>query len=85
LQSIKQVVGKYPNLFPKQERGDGEQAQNFYSKWGWIATIDNLANHDKTKWDYFLDLSMTELFNVVSYHIEHTDQIKKENGRNRLH
>ena len=85
MQSIKQIIGQYPKLFPEQIGGDGEPVENFNTKWGWVATIDNLAGHDKTKWDYFFNLGLKEFLNVVSYHIDHTEEIKRQNAGTRLH
>ena len=38
-----------------------------------------MANHDKTKWDYFMDMPIIQFLNLISYHMDLTgyEQRKK--------
>jgi hypothetical protein len=79
LPNIKQLIERYPNLFPQSTKGIGEETQGneFAKKWGWVATIDNLSNNDKTKWDYFLNLPIIQFLNLLSYHIDHSEEVRR--------
>lgn len=85
--NLQQIIGRYKNLFPQSVEGVGEETSGneFIKKWGWVATIDNLANNDKTKWDYFFKLPIIQFLNLLSYHIDHSEEIKRQaNEKSRL-
>ena len=69
MQLFREIISGYPNLF----NGEGGEAKPFYKKWGWIATINNLAGGDKTKWDYFYSMGVLEFLNLVTFQLDEAD------------
>jgi hypothetical protein len=43
-----------------------------------VYTIDNLANNDRTKWDYFLEMNLIEFLNTLAYNKDKQDYIEDE-------
>ena len=86
MQVLSDVNRQYHNLFG----GDGEAntesgGTTFYEKWGWIATINDITNNDRTKWDYFFKMNVIEFLNTVSFYKdknEHEKQIIERAKRN---
>lgn len=79
MSGLEQLIAGYPKLFPRDSGTTGVEPDPFIIKWGWIYTVDNMANHDKTKWDYFMDMPIIQFLNLISYHMDLTgyEQRKK--------
>ena len=80
MQILRGIVSSYPNLFnisSEPTEGDGGATQSgFSSKWGWIATINNLSNNDRKAWDFFGNMNVTEFLNTVVFYKEHAENEK---------
>lgn len=65
------VTRNYPSIF---RAGSGEPEEDGRRKERpaitWLKTVDAIANNDRTKWDYFLNMSLIEFLNAVSFHNE---------------
>ena len=65
------VTRNYPSIF---RSGSGEPEEDGRRKERpaitWLKTVDGIANQDRTKWDYFLNMSLIEFLNAVSFHNE---------------
>ena len=65
------VTRNYPSIF---RTGSGEPEEDGRRKERpaitWLKTVDGIANNDRTKWDYFLNMSLIEFLNAVSFHNE---------------
>ena len=65
------VTRNYPSIF---RAGSGEPEEDGRRKERpaitWLKTVDGIANNDRTKWDYFLNMSLIEFLNAVSFHNE---------------
>lgn len=47
-------------------------------------TLDNLSNHDRTKWGFFYDMNIIEFLNSISFYRDKQEweyQRDKLNGR----
>jgi hypothetical protein len=68
LRVLQDINRQYSNLF---DSGGGEGSEgsggSFRDKWGWIATINDMSNNDRQKWDYYFNLNVIELLNTVSF------------------
>jgi hypothetical protein len=72
LQVLSGINRSYPVLFgiridESSEDGSGE-VSDFYSKWGWVAIINDMSNNDATKWNYFFKMNVTEFLNTVVFY-----------------
>ncbi len=82
---LQDVNRQYANLYGGT---DGEPTQGseatFHGKWGWIATINDMANNDRTKWDYFFKMNVIEFLNTTSFYKDkgEDDKRKIENYKN---
>jgi hypothetical protein len=74
LQGLTRIIYSYKNLFGG---GSGSDSKGFESKWGYIVTIDNLANRDATKWEYFFKMNVIEFLNLICYQIDREDNERK--------
>ena len=65
------VTRNYPSIF---RAGSGEPEEDGRRKERpaitWLKTVDGIANNDRTKWDYFLNMTLIEFLNAVSFHNE---------------
>ena len=65
------ITRNYPSIF---KAGSGEVEEDGRRKErpaiAWLRTIDGIAKQDRTKWDYFLNMSLIEFLNAVSFHNE---------------
>ena len=87
LQSYRGFVSKYRGLFGKSnERSEGvdtersserTEQQKHLDYWSWYVTLDNLSGKDRTKWDYFLNLPIIQFLNLLSYHIDHSEEVRR--------
>jgi hypothetical protein len=46
----------------------GKESDWFVKRWNWIATINQIANDDRTKWEFFLEMKLIEFLNTVSFY-----------------
>ena len=72
MQVLQGISRQYPNLFgggSEQSNGESEAniGQTFETKWGWIVAINNLANNDRGKWDYYFDMNIIEFLNTLVF------------------
>lgn len=77
LQTFREINTKYPRLFGKgdesDEQGDasnGKRKKTFLEHWGWFVTINNMANNDRQKWDYFFEMNIINFLNSVCFYID---------------
>lgn len=74
LGTLSAVVDRYPRLF---EAGDEQLDEVEVSPFSWLELIDRMANRDRTKWEFFLDMSLIEFFNAVAYYKAQTQERNK--------
>jgi hypothetical protein len=84
LQILRGIAAKYPNLFGiGSEPGDGEhegvdgEIQTFRTKWGWIASINDICKDDRTKWDYFFKMNVIEFLNTMTFYKDKSENDKE--------
>ena len=86
------LTRSYPRLFKRDEPEDDEGSEQdnragFVAHWGWYHTLDSLSNHDRTKWDYFLDMNVIAFLNYIAYekdkqnHIAEQTRLAERNAR----
>ena len=78
MQALKGLNERFGGLFTQRaeedDEGDGEaeegdrQRANGFARWGWLITLDNIADGDYTKWQHFYDINVIEFLTVCSYH-----------------
>jgi len=76
LQSLRNLNSRYPYVFNKpDEDSDTESTggNRLFERIGWLSTLDQMAEGDKTKYPYFQKLSVTYALNLLTFMI-----IKKE-------
>ena len=70
------MVRSYKGLFAQDDNaGDtagseadgGDEPVTFRSHWGWLATIDDLAKGDRSRWEYYLNMKLLEFFNALAF------------------
>lgn len=72
-ETSKRLVSNYRNLFADRVDESGEEVESdvtFSNHWGWIEIVDRLADKDRTKWDYFLNMNVIEFLNAVAYDVD---------------
>ena len=83
MQILRGIGAQYSNLFDGGNSENGTDDTNFHTKWGWIATINAMANNDRTKWDFFFDMNVIEFLNTVAFFKDHNEmqiaEMKKHN------
>jgi len=47
---------------------EGAEVGRFRATYGWLDVADTLANGDGTKWDYYLRLTVLEIFNRLAFY-----------------
>lgn len=78
LQGLNQFITRYPGLFGRgkdkdiEEDTEGDKLElteqdKHYQHWGWYVTLDKLANKDREKWDYFLNMNIVAFLNYLSF------------------
>lgn len=80
----------YSGLRGKKQQGSDEgvgenDEESFSEFWGWQLVLDNLSNHDRTKWDFFLNMDVVEFLNTVSFYKDKQKwehEIQKQQMRN---
>lgn len=87
MQNLRKLVGRYPNLFTEagegggaegeEDTGEDEGVETVDSHWGWINTIDDIANGERKDWDYYLNMNLIEFFNEVAFR---KDKKEKQNN-----
>jgi hypothetical protein len=85
LQIFRGVAQQYPNLFGGgvAESGEASEEQQtsgrtFEEKWGWIGVINNMANNDRSKWDFYFDLNVIEFLNTVVFYKDKSEEEKRQ-------
>lgn len=63
----------YPFLF---EGGD-EQVGESVSPFHWLEMIHHMANKDRTKWDFFLNMRLIEFLNAVAFYKQQSKEKMK--------
>lgn len=70
MQSLQSLNGRFSGLFTSEtesdEEGDGRTDSGF-SRWGWMITLDNIADGDPSKYPYFYELNVIEFLTTISY------------------
>lgn len=74
LGTLSAVVDRYPRLF---DAGDEQLDKVEVSPFSWLELIDKMANRDRTKWQFFLDMSLIEFFNAIAYYKAQTQERNK--------
>ena len=74
LGTLSAVVDRYPRLF---EAGDEQLDKVEVSPFAWLELVDKMANRDRTKWEFFLDMPLIEFFNAIAYHKAQTQERNK--------
>lgn len=77
MQVLRGISNQYANLFG----GGGGEANEFYKRYGWIATINDMANNDRTKWDFYFDMNVTEFLNTASFYKDKSDNDNRRADR----
>ena len=67
------IAKQYPNLFgvtsePTDNESEANSGQTFRERYGWIAVVNNMANNDRSKWQYFFELNLIEFLNAVVFY-----------------
>ena len=75
MQVLRGITRQYANLFSGAggEVDEGSAGNDYWSKWGWVALVNNMANNDRQKWDYYFDMNVIEFLNTVTHHKDKTD------------
>jgi hypothetical protein len=82
LQILQSISQKYGTLFGGNGGGVGGQVEfQFREKWGWIATINDMCNNDRTKWDYFFQMNVIEFLNTISFYMDKSESDRAEQQR----
>jgi hypothetical protein len=82
LQVLRGIGQQYPNLFSGGgEEGIEGSGGTFYTKYGWIALINTMANNDRSKWDYFFEMNIIEFLNAVCFSKDKAEHEQKEMER----
>jgi hypothetical protein len=74
LQLLKGISGQYAGLFNSgigESEADG--GETFSQRWGWIVTLNNLSNNDRSKWDYYGEMNVIEFLNTVVFYKEKSE------------
>lgn len=74
LGTLSAVVDRYPRLF---EAGDEQLDKVEVSPFSWLELVDKMANRDRTKWEFFLEMSLIEFFNAIAYYKAQTQERNK--------
>jgi hypothetical protein len=78
LQSLNGFIARYSGLFGKgKDKDTGEDSEGdtielteqdkHAQHWGWYVTLDRLANKDREKWDYFLNMNIVAFLNYLAF------------------
>lgn len=79
MQVLRGIGKQYPNLFERgSEGGTGESGGGFWEKYGIIAIINQMANNDRSKWDYYFDMNVIEFLNTIAFHKDRAEQERIE-------
>lgn len=81
MQVLQGISRQYPNLFgigSGESTGESEAniGQTFETKWGWIVAINNLANNDRSKWEYYEDMNIIEFLNTLVFYKDKSEDDK---------
>lgn len=64
------LVAAYPNLFGTTSRPAEEEVVDednwFAARYGWLATIDSVAEN-RTQWDFYLMMPVIEFLNYLCF------------------
>ena len=82
MQVLQGIIRSYPNLFgvtdiENNEGSEQRSGQTFGERYGWIAVINNMANNDRSKWDYFFELNLIEFLNAVVFFKDKAEEDKR--------
>ena len=82
MQILQGIIRSYPNLFGVTDTEGSEQSeqnigQSFNQRYGWIAVINNMANNDRSKWEYFMELNLIEFLNAVVFFKDKAEEDKR--------
>ncbi len=66
---IKKVQGMYPEIYDGGT-SEGQDAVNYFSKWGWYATIKTLARDKPWKIDKITNLNIHQIHNFLAADID---------------
>jgi len=79
LQVLRGIGKQYPNLFERGSEGSTEESGGgFWEKYGMIAVINQMANNDRSKWDYYFDMNVTEFLNTIAFHKDRNEHERAE-------
>lgn len=71
MRTLEELNGNYKRLFDaKDSESGGDTKSNkrgFAEVYGWLITLDNISNNDRTKWDYFQQMNAVEFLNYLAY------------------
>ena len=81
MQVLQGISRQYPNRFgigsyEPTEENSTNSGQTFESKWGWIVSINNLANNDRSKWSYYEDMNIIEFLNTLVFYKDKSEDDK---------
>jgi hypothetical protein len=77
-----EFAGLFTEIYSAADGDDEEDEQvenDFYDRYGWLVTVDELAKGDKTQWDFFFNLTVIEFLNMAGF-----EKAKAEDEARRL-
>lgn len=80
MSALRELNQRYRGLFHSAvTEGDAEseddtvegvektEEEDYFSKWGWVITLDALSQGDHSKWEYYTNMNVIEFLNIVSF------------------
>ena len=67
---VERTSDKYPEIFNGSGTSEGKQASDFWFKWGWYATIVELASNDLLKINEVLEMQANEMLLFLAHKLD---------------
>ena len=67
---IERTTEEYPEVFKSGGTSEGESASDYWFKWGWYATIVELASNDILKIDSVLETEVKEMLMFLAHKLD---------------
>ena len=77
MQSLSGLVAEYSGLFGKSSGGVAADSAWFVKRWGWLVTVDNLANGDVNKYKQIYLMPVIEFLNILAF-IKDKQKLERE-------
>lgn len=92
LQSLQQLNRSYGGLFESEiETDDSGSTGNengttsdYYERCEWFIILDYLSNHDRTKWDYYLNMNVIAFLNTLSFYKMKEQELERKRELERM-